>query len=777
MTLSLAMIAKGELENLKRLKPLVEPYIDEWVVVMPPKDKAIAWAKKNGIKTVVKDFTFPVEPEIREGMSEIYEHHIPKDYRLFKFADARTESFAHATGDYVMWLDADDTPVGIENVRDLLGKYDCYNAVYDYFRDPEGNPIANHIRERIVRNNGKFHWRGAKLGLIHETLVTNPDYNPFQVDIPQGLFYIQHNSDHGIESSDRNYTALIYEYLKTKGEDPRNTYYLGVELFNHMQFAECARTMIEYTKRGGWDEERYRAWIKAGDAYMMLNDYDSAANAYLSGMKELPDWPDSYFKLGEVYFYQRQWDKAVEFTLTGMTKSIPKTKSPIDKVSYTFRPSGHLALAYMQIGKQDEAWKWFQRAKKLNPKHSWVKEHEELFIKTKELDEYVKAFVKLGQITQAKYPKKLSKLTEIIPDEMMAQELLMDFRWRYTTPKIWGEKSVVFMCGNTIEEWGPESLETGVGGSEEAIIQLAPRLVKLGWEVTVYNNCIKEGLVDGVNWIRFERFNPRDMFNILVSWRHNIHIRAKSSVKRYIDCHDVLDPAQYVKDALRGSKLLVKSKFHRSFLPEIPDEQFVVIPNGIATDQFSLMDKHQNRLVYTSSYDRGLENLLLMWPEIRKEVPDATLAVAYGWEMFDKTPNGMSREGKAWKSHMQTLLKQEGITNHGRVGSDVVAQLYNEAEIFAYPCHFDEIDCISLTKAMAAGAIPVTTDRAVLPERNQGILVEGDIYDPLVREQFKSELIALLKDDKRKAELRTKMDVSNFSWDKIAERWSDEIRS
>ena len=44
MTLTLTMIVKDGLEDLKRLKPLVEPYIDEWVVVFPPKDEAIDWA-------------------------------------------------------------------------------------------------------------------------------------------------------------------------------------------------------------------------------------------------------------------------------------------------------------------------------------------------------------------------------------------------------------------------------------------------------------------------------------------------------------------------------------------------------------------------------------------------------------------------------------------------------------------------------------------------------------------------------------------------------------
>ena len=779
MTLTLAMITKDSLKDLKRLRPLVEPYIDEWVVVFPPGDKAIDWAEKNGIKAVVKDFTTPVEPDIRKQMAERYGLKLSKNHRLFRFADARNESYANATGDLVLWLDADDEPVGMENIRTLLegSNYDCYNAVYDYFRDAEGNPIADHVRERVTRNNGKFTWRGAKLGLIHETLVTDPGYSPFQADIPKDLFYVKHQSDHGLESSDRNYAALIYEYLTTGGEDPRNTYYLGVELYNHGLFGECARTMIEYTKRGGWDEERYRAWMKAGDAYMQLNDYESAANSYLSGLKELPEWPDAYFKLGETYFYQQQYPKAVEFLMTGMGKEIPKTKSPIDKVSYTFRPAGHLALAYLQIGNQEKAHWWFDKAKQLNPSHPWIAEHQSLFEEALLVNDYVKAFVKLGQLSQQRFPKMLTKLSEAIPDELIDQELLMDFKWRYTTPKVWSDKSIVFFCGTVYEPWGPESLTTGIGGSEEAVIQLAPRLVKLGWEVTVYNNCIKEGIVDGVDWVRYERFNPRDMFNVLVSWRHNIFPRARSAMKRYIDCHDVLDPSQYTKDALQGAKLLVKSQAHRVLVPDLPDEMVRIIPNGIDTDKFNGSGKKKNNLVSTSSYDRGLEHLLEMWTDIRKEVPDTTLDIAYGWDLYDKTPAGTSLEGQEWKARMERLFQQDGITVHGRVSHDEVAKLYNQAEVFAYPSHFYEIDCISLTKAQAALAIPVTTTIGSLAERNQGVLVEGDIRQKEVAESFKRELIALLKDDERKAQLATLMDVSRFSWDVVAKQWSDEIAS
>lgn len=771
------MIAKGELENLKEIHPLIKDYVDEWVVVVPPGDSAIDFLKEKKAKVIVQDFTQGIEPEIVDKFRD-YGLDIDADYRLFNFAAARNKSLGEATGDYVMWLDGDDRPVGMEKVREFITsqpRTDVLEAVYDYARDDEGNPISDHIRERIFKNNGRWIWKGAELGLIHETLLPEEGFNPFILQLSKKDFYVKHVSKHADQSSERNFVALLYEYIKTDGKDPRTIYYLGTEFFNHKMYKECIQIMADYIKVGGWDEERYRAWLRIGESFHMLGNKESSRNAFLNATKELPAYPDAYLAIGESYHSSGEWQKAIEFLTTGLQKPLPKTKSAVDPVRLMFRPAGFLALSYHMIGDQDKAYYWFDKARKMNPKDPWVNQYAELFEEVKELRDYVKAFVTIGQLSQRKYRKTLSKLADAIPEELMNQELLLDFKRRYTTPKIWGDKTIAFWCSSAFEEWGPDSLKTGTGGSEEAIIQLAPRLVKLGWDVTVFNNCPKEEVRDGVKWVRFEKFNPRDLFNILIGWRNNPYLEPKVASKKYIDMHDI--PTSYfAKDMLKGIKLFVKSEYHKSLFKGLDDDQFVVIPNGIDTKQFSNPEKTKNNLVWTSSYDRGLEYLLDMWADIRKEVPDVTLDVAYGFDLFDESARGQTDEGRTWKAKVTKMLDQEGIVHHGRLNSEDVAKLYNKAEVWAYPTDFPEICCITATKSMAAGAIPVTTDYAVLKERNQGILVKGSGADPKVQQKFKEELISLLKDDKRKEEIRSKMDVSTYDWDIIAGRWDEELK-
>lgn len=155
--------------------------------------------------------------------------------------------------------------------------------------------------------------------------------------------------------------------------------------------------------------------------------------------------------------------------------------------------------------------------------------------------------------------------------------------------------------------------------------------------------------------------------------------------------------------------------------------------------------RNPKRIIYTSSYDRGLEHLLKMWPDIRREVKDAELHVYYGWQLFlqfhKDNPGSM-----AWHKKMVELLTQEGVTDHGRVPQPVLDEEYKRSGIFAYPAHFGEINCISAIKAQAYGCIPVVIDYAALKETVQfGFKVEGDIYDEETQQKYKEMLIWALK--------------------------------
>ena len=72
--------------------------------------------------------------------------------------------------------------------------------------------------------------------------------------------------------------------------------------------------------------------------------------------------------------------------------------------------------------------------------------------------------------------------------------------------------------------------------------------------------------------------------------------------------------------------------------------------------------RNLHRVIYTSSYDRGLEHLLKMWPDVKKSVPDAELHIFYGWQLFDRfyqnNPSSMSWKNKMLDIKFNTLYNE-----------------------------------------------------------------------------------------------------------------------
>ena len=189
--------------------------------------------------------------------------------------------------------------------------------------------------------------------------------------------------------------------------------------------------------------------------------------------------------------------------------------------------------------------------------------------------------------------------------------------------------------------------------------------------------------------------------------------------------------------------------------------------------------------IWTSSYDRGLQNLLEIWPDVLKEVPDAELHVFYGWKLFHHF-HKENPERMAWMQKINDLMEQKGVTHHGRVSQPEIEEWYKKCGIWAYTSHFYEINCISAIKAQLWGAVPIHTGFAALEETaKHGKKVEGEIYEnvalsPELKKNYAEELIKAFKDEKWQEEQRKLMGPwarEKYSWKSVAKQWGDEFKS
>jgi glycosyltransferase involved in cell wall biosynthesis len=98
--------------------------------------------------------------------------------------------------------------------------------------------------------------------------------------------------------------------------------------------------------------------------------------------------------------------------------------------------------------------------------------------------------------------------------------------------------------------------------------------------------------------------------------------------------------------------------------------------------------------------------------------------------------------------------------------------------VWAYPCFFPEVNCITAQKAMAAGCWPVTSNFAALKDVVQrGDIVDMDDFSPEAIEEYKQILIHRLKNPPTSSARKEMMTWARetYSWTNTAKQWSEEM--
>lgn len=732
MKISLHLIVKDEVKPVIELCHNAKPFFDGIFVTVSDK-KALESLKKGLTGVANVDFR-----AWNDRFDEARQHNwdLGKDY------------------DISMWLDADDE-FDFDKIPALVSYLDEYDAVflpYHYDHDENGNVIVKHWRERLINRRKPFYWKGW----VHENLICEEQFTKKNINVP-----VIHKQDknHKDSSLARNHAILTKAYQETN--DPRYIHYLGISFFTMRDFERAIETLNEYIKVGGWDEEIYRSVLKISESYFMLGEVDTAILEALKAVSILPSLPMAYHLLSH---YESQLDnhkEAIEWGKTALSKDDPVDSSIYDPTSKD-RTILTMAISLFALGDYEDAYKLISKVKYID-----TSDVIDTFKQKAEIVVLARVLPGLFQFYQ-----QPSMLWSGIDEDVKYLPELRKIREAVTYPKTWDDKSIVFFCGKGYEEWGPHTLDKGMGGSEEAIVYLAPQLAKLGYEVTVYGEVSSPMDVDGVKWLPWNYIDRRDEFNTLIVWRMPQFVGQFNAKKIFVDMHDQLS-AELVRP-FENATYLFKSQYHKDQYPKVTN--YKIIPNGIDVSQFGQgIGKKPYSVIYPSAYYRGLEVLVNLWPQVKKEVPEATLDIYYGWESW------VSAEGEDAFYHRMTKKlkdgKKLGITEHGRVDHQTLANKYAESKVWAYPTEFPEIFCITAVKANLAGCKPVITDVAALKETGgpSADYIESDaIYnDQYSQEKFVKKLVKALKEE-HNAKEQIKW-AKQFDWSEIAKKWQGAI--
>jgi tetratricopeptide (TPR) repeat protein len=349
-------------------------------------------------------------------------------------------------------------------------------------------------------------------------------------------------------------------------------------------------------------------------------------------------------------------------------------------------------------------------------------------------------------------------------------------------------KSIAFICGDNFfgVHWGPWSIKSGIGGSEEAVINAAREFVKAGWHVEVYCALGKKRsespvIADGVEYWPIhcwtgEYDNPLD---VIVWWRapRAVEVVAHRSALNYAWMHDIHVPGSWgekTHEVYDGVFLL--SDYHRKLHSFLPDDKVILTENGLDPDLFVPIEKFTNephRMIYGSDPCRGFQYILPHWKRIREEVPDAEIHVFYGWSRHFMESTKSNPEHKRIYEYVEANRNQDGIHWRGKVGQEQLAKEYAKSGIWGYPTTFPEIHCITALKAQAHGCTPIVTDDFALSQTVKfGKKLPGPMTDPERIKNWVDEVIFQMKHPQSRGErLEMATWARTHTWAAVVRGW------
>jgi glycosyltransferase involved in cell wall biosynthesis len=283
--------------------------------------------------------------------------------------------------------------------------------------------------------------------------------------------------------------------------------------------------------------------------------------------------------------------------------------------------------------------------------------------------------------------------------------------------------------------------ERPLGGSQSALAYLAVELAGRGSRVTVLCGTSWPRQVLGVECVSTRAIpegllgRPFDAFIILngpadLASRLRPHLAAATPLvlwTQHAADQPAMQPLLQREVRQQWDVVVCVSQWHRASMIAhygLDPARVVVLRNAIApcferlfSSPDELAQAKGSRLIlsYTSTPFRGLNVLIHLFPEVRREFPTAELEVFSSMKVYQQ-----DEPGDEFAHLYHQCRATPGVRYVGSVPQPRLAEELKAASILAYPNTFAETSCIAVMEAMAAGLFVVTTDLGALPETTAG---------------------------------------------------------
>jgi len=345
--LSLCMIVKNEEEYLPQCLNSVKSIVDEMVIVdTGSMDNTVEIAKSFKAKVI---------------------HHPWNN----DFADVRNVSLKHATGEWVLVLDADEIIAGkdLPGIRKtcLSGRFNAYTLITrNYTEDSRGSnwvPNDEAYREvkglpgwfpsrkvRLFKNNKNVRFEGAVHELA-EPSIKKMGWHIGLCDIP--VHHFGRLKPDKQREKEVTYLKLGHKKIVADAQNPKAYYERGVQ---NAELGLHAKAIEDF-----YAARKIAPLFPGIDSYLgasltQLGRCDEAVAILNEGTKKEPENAGLWNNLGLVYYVKQDYDKAVKY----LNKAI--CLNPKYAAAHK-----NLGMALSKKGKGADAAHAFQTALELNP--------------------------------------------------------------------------------------------------------------------------------------------------------------------------------------------------------------------------------------------------------------------------------------------------------------------------------------------------------------------------------------------------------------------------
>ena len=344
--------------------------------------------------------------------------------------------------------------------------------------------------------------------------------------------------------------------------------------------------------------------------------------------------------------------------------------------------------------------------------------------------------------------------------------------------------------------------EQPLGGGHSAVCYLAVELAKAGHDIALVNNIRRPGIYEKIACpgravgITANYLNQFDAV-VVCSSAHGHELRSLGVSSRLI-LWTQHATNQRAMAALQGNDeraawdafVMVSAWQTKDYVKtfDLPSEKIKVLKNAVAPRFESLMrarapfflSDSPPLLVYTSTPFRGLDVLLKSFPSIRAAIPGCRLKVYSSMKVYQVSPDKDEHQG------LYDLCRTiDGAEYIGSVPQPRLASALSEADILAYPSTFEEMACISVMEAMAAGCVVVTSKLGALSETlaGYGFLMEPRVDVVEFANEYARAVVELVKGARQRPDMflkiieeERKFVRANYVWASRACEWEQWLR-